>query len=102
MTQPYHGYPNYVTWAVKSWIDSDSINYKYWCDMADKISSESVHSANRTQQEVATSTLAFEIKSSFEHSKPHLNDVWADILAYGLCEVHWRDIANSYFEKEVS
>lgn len=93
MSGTYNGHANYETWAVKLWMDNEYSLYQYWLERTREIG-EGLPPSTLT-----VSHLAEELKDWHEENAPDLGaTVWADLLGAALCEVDWRDIAESLLE----
>jgi len=107
-SREYQGWTTYETWAVALWLDNDQALYDHarrltrWA-WQEALTSRHMQEWGFTQQEAAISRLAEVLRDFIEERNPVTEaSVYADLMNAAICEVNWREVAESYIKELVS
>lgn len=95
---PYNGWHNYETWAVKLWLDNDEGSQGYWQERTEEVFEQAQPERFFTKSERALLDLTDALKEMHEEALPELTGFAADLLNAAMSEVNWREIAESLLE----
>ena len=78
----YHGWKNYATWAVYTWLSNDPGSEEF---------------AREAVRGLSISRAAESLKNSIEELNPCNNaDLYGDLMTWALEQVDWREVAKAF------
>lgn len=101
--ESYNGWSNYETWAVNLWLGNTEGVYHSWIDAARECRRHAVgHHYTRfglSTEETARVLLADRLREQVaEDCMVGVEELAADLLNAALCEVDWREVAESFLD----